>query len=86
MNDIALQKEKVMKSMKLGGGGRFAALKHKLEGEGKSDYSAGAIAASIGRKKYGKKKMESMAHKSKLRHAISKRRSKGNEEESSSGY
>lgn len=45
------------KSMKLGGGGRFAALKKKLESKGKSAESAGAIAATIGRKKYGNAKM-----------------------------
>lgn len=40
----------------LGSGGRFAALKAKLSEEpGVRD--AGAVAASIGRKKYGAKKM-----------------------------
>jgi len=51
------------KSMKLGGGGRFAKLVSKLKGEGKSEESAKAIAASIGRKKYGKKKFQKMARK-----------------------
>lgn len=41
----------------------FKALQGKLEHEGKSEESAGAIAASIGRKKYGAKKMAEMAHK-----------------------
>ena len=50
------------KSMKLGGGGRFQALTHKLESQGKSEESAKAIAASAGRAKYGAKKMSSMAH------------------------
>ena len=45
------------KNMKLGGGGRFAKLVGKLEGQGKSADSAGAIAASIGRAKFGAKKM-----------------------------
>jgi hypothetical protein len=49
------------KSMRPGGGGRFAALKKKLEGQGKSASSAGAIAASVGRKKYGKAKMAKWA-------------------------
>lgn len=40
------------KSMKLGGGGRFAALAAK---------TSPAIAAAIGRKKYGGKKMAKMA-------------------------
>lgn len=48
------------KSMKPGGGGRFAALKAGLAGKYGSD-RAGAIAASIGRKKYGRKKMARMA-------------------------
>jgi hypothetical protein len=48
------------KSMKLGGGGRFAALKEKLAGRASNP---GALAAYIGRKKYGKKKMASMAAK-----------------------
>lgn len=45
------------KSMRAGGGGRFARLKGKLESEGKSAESAGAIAASAGRKKYGAAQM-----------------------------
>jgi hypothetical protein len=47
---------------KLGSGARFAALKSKIQSKGgKSDKAAGAIAASIGRKKYGAKKMTAMA-------------------------
>ena len=49
------------KSMKPGGGGRFAAMVSKLKGKGKSEDSAKAIAASIGRKKYGKSKFQEMA-------------------------
>lgn len=46
--------------MKPGGGGRFAALKGKLEHrKGVSD--AGALAAYIGRKKYGASRMAKMA-------------------------
>jgi hypothetical protein len=45
------------KSMKPGGGGRFQKLEGQLEREGKSASSAKAIAASIGRKKYGNKRM-----------------------------
>lgn len=41
----------------LGQGGRFAALKQKLGGGAKG----AAIAAAIGRKKYGAKKMSKMA-------------------------
>lgn len=43
--------------MKPGKGGRFAKLTGKLEAQGKSPESAKAIAASIGRKKFGAKKM-----------------------------
>ncbi len=54
------------KSMKLGGGGRFAALEGKLAGKpGIKD--PGAVAAAIGRKKYGAKKMTAMAEKGKAR-------------------
>ena len=45
----------------LGQGGRFAALKGKIEGSGKSPEAAGAIAASIGRKKYGNSGFQKMA-------------------------
>jgi len=44
------------KSMKPGGGGRFAKLKGELSHE-KGITNPGAVAASIGRKKYGEKKM-----------------------------
>ncbi len=54
------------KSLKLGGGGRFAKLKDSLAG--KVD-NPGAVAASIGRKKYGAVKMQSMATKG-LAHAL----------------
>jgi hypothetical protein len=53
-----------MKSMKLGGGGRFEKLKGQLAKE-KGVSNAGALAAYIGRKKYGASKMESMAQKGK---------------------
>lgn len=53
------------KSMEPGGGGRFAAMVSKLKGKGKSEESAKAIAASIGRKKYGKSKFQEMAAKGK---------------------
>lgn len=59
------------KSMKLGGGGRFAKLQSTLEGEGKSKEAAGAIAAAVGRARYGAKKMASMATKGKARAAKS---------------
>lgn len=43
-------------SMKPGGGGRFAALKEKLSHE-QGVKNPGALAAAIGRKKYGASKM-----------------------------
>lgn len=46
------------KSNKLGGGGRFAQLKSKLSGKVSNP---GGVAAMIGRKKYGAKKMTKMA-------------------------
>lgn len=45
---------------KLGQGGRFAALKNKLAKKG-GIRNPGALAAAIGRKKYGKKKFQSLA-------------------------
>ncbi len=47
------------KSMKLGGGGRFAAIAAKAKAAGASDPNA--VAAAIGIKKYGKKRMSAMA-------------------------
>jgi hypothetical protein len=55
------------KSMEPGGGGRFAAMVGKLKKEGKSEDSAKAIAASAGRKKYGKSKFQEMAAKGRAR-------------------
>jgi hypothetical protein len=49
------------KSMKLGGGGRFAKGQSALEKKGYSATSAGAIMAKAGRKKYGEKKMAKMS-------------------------
>ena len=45
------------KKPKLGSGKRFASLKKKLMAQGKTEAQANAIAASVGRKKYGNKKM-----------------------------
>ena len=52
------------KSPKLGSGKRFATLKNKLSKE-KGVKNPGAVAASIGREKYGNKKMAAMAAKGK---------------------
>ena len=49
------------KSTKPGGGGHFAMVVDALKKKGKSASAAKAIAASIGRKKYGKKKMTKLA-------------------------
>lgn len=54
------------KSMKPGGGGRFARLKRKL-GEDRSVNDPGAVAAAIGRKKYGAKKMSKFAQGGRVR-------------------
>lgn len=48
------------KSMKLGGGGRFAKLEKSIAKRGGVKDPA-AVAAAVGRKKYGAKKMAKMA-------------------------
>lgn len=50
-----------MAKAKLGTGGRFAALTAKLKSKGIGSGEAGAIAASAGRKKFGKAKFQKMA-------------------------
>jgi histidyl-tRNA synthetase len=50
-------------SMKVGGGGRYKKLVNKLASEGAKDPRA--LAAYIGRKKYGKAKFQEMAAKGK---------------------
>jgi len=55
------------KSLKLGGGGKFKKLTDELVSEGKSEDAAAGIAASIGRKKYGKKKMTEWSSQGKKR-------------------
>lgn len=49
-----------IKSMKPGGGGRFEKLKNKLSHK-KGIYNPAGLAAAIGRKKYGSKKMAKFA-------------------------
>jgi hypothetical protein len=51
---------------KLGSGKRFAALKKKL-GRRKGVKTPGALAAFIGRKKYGKKRFQKLAVKGRKR-------------------
>jgi len=56
------------KSMKPGGGGRFAALKEKLSHKpGVTD--PGALAAAIGRRKYGSAKMAKFSAEGRKRNA-----------------
>lgn len=57
-----------MKKPKLGSGKRFQSLANKIARSGEVD-DPKAVAASIGRKKYGNKKMQSMAEKGKSRHS-----------------
>jgi len=51
------------KKPKLGSGQRFKELTDKIKKEGYDREAAKAIAASVGRKKYGAKKMNVMAAK-----------------------
>jgi hypothetical protein len=50
-----------MAKAKLGSGTRFKEVSKSIQKSGKSKESADAIAASIGRKKYGKVKFQKMA-------------------------
>lgn len=52
---------------KLGSGGRFAALKAKLSKK-PGISNPGAVAAAIGRKKYGAKRMAKWAAKGRKKH------------------
>ena len=56
------------KSMRPGGGGRFAALKEKLSHE-KGVTDPGALAAAIGRKKYGSSRMAKFSAQGRKRNA-----------------
>jgi len=71
VREVLLEKAKSYKgkSMRLGGGGRFAKLVDDLKKKGKSEKQAKALAAAIGRKKYGKEKMKKMAAAGKKREA-----------------
>ena len=59
------------KSMKVGGGGRFAKGKAALMKKGMSAKRAGGIMAAAGRKKYGKAKFQKMG-------AAGRKRASGN--------
>ena len=71
---VLLEKAKTYKgkSMRLGGGGRFAKLVDDLKKKGKSEKQAKALAAVIGHKKYGKEKIKKMATAGKKRAAKKK--------------
>lgn len=60
------REEKMAKSTKPGGGGRFEVLENQLSHK-KGITNPGAVAASIGRKKYGAKKMASFSAKGRAR-------------------
>jgi len=55
----------VKKSMRLGGGGRFAAVERSAAASGAKNPAA--VAASAGMKKYGKQKMQKMAQAGRKR-------------------
>lgn len=55
------------KSLKPGGGGSFAKLKDKIESKGESAHEAAAVAAKVGREKFGAKKMAKFAAAGKHR-------------------
>lgn len=58
------------RDMRLGHGGRFKKLEHSIESrEGISADRAKDIAAAIGRKKYGNKRMNRMAAAGRKRHS-----------------
>jgi len=59
------------KSMKVGGGGRFAKVKAAAAKSGASDPAA--VAAAAGMKKYGKEKMEMMAQAGKKKTMMKKK-------------
>jgi len=61
-SDPPPRRKKTMAKGKLGSGSRFKKLKRKLSHR-KGVHDPGALAAFIGRKKYGKKKMAKMAAK-----------------------
>ncbi len=61
------------KSMKPGGGGRFAKGKAALERKGYSAKRAGAVMAAAGRKKYGPKRMAKMSAAGRRRAAARRR-------------
>jgi len=55
------------KSLRPGGGGRFARLVDQLRARGYSEKRARAIAAAVGRRKYGSKQMAQWAAQGRKR-------------------
>jgi len=55
------------KSLRPGGGGRFARLVDQLRARGMSEKRARAVAASVGRRKYGAKQMATWAAQGRKR-------------------
>ena len=55
------------KSLRPGGGGRFARLVDRLKARGLSEKRARAVAASVGRRKYGSKQMAQWAAQGRKR-------------------
>jgi len=68
---LAEAHKKVMKKTKPGTGKRFKSLEEKLAKKGAK--SPGALAAWIGRKKYGSKKFQQMAAKARKKKKRSKK-------------
>lgn len=62
-----------MAKPKLGSGARFKALEHKLEGK-KGIYNPAGLAAAIGRKKYGEKKMAKLSAHGRHEEALSNKK------------
>lgn len=62
---LRAKQKKVQKTSKLGSGKRFAALEASIAAGGAKNPAA--VAAAIGRKKYGAKKMTKMAVKGRKR-------------------
>ena len=55
------------KPLRPGGGGRFARLVDELKARGYSEKRARAVAATVGRKKYGSKRMSQWAAQGRKR-------------------
>lgn len=63
------KKKTAKKTMRPGGGGRFKKLVGKLKKQGKSASSAKKIAAAVGRRKFGAKRMAKFSAQGRKRAA-----------------